>query len=62
MLQWTHCIAFYLRAGGSKHLFEYQQEMLISNTEALQDIMENKTPDQLLGACWLALAPAGLRF
>ena len=49
ILQWTYSLAYYLRNGGVKHLFEYQQEMLAGNTEALQDVMENNSLEKLLG-------------
>ena len=49
ILQWTYSLAYYLRNGGQKHLFEYQQEMLLGNTEALQDVMENNSLEKLLG-------------
>jgi hypothetical protein len=49
ILQWTYSLAYYLRNGGQKHLFEYQQEMLAGNTEALQDVMERNSLEQLLG-------------
>jgi len=48
ILMWTYCMSFYMRAGGSKQLFEYQQDMLVGNTEALQDIMENNAAEKLL--------------
>lgn len=48
VLQWTYCMAYYLQAGAKKQLFEYQQEMLIGNTEALQDVMENTEFEALL--------------
>jgi ariadne-1 len=48
VLQWTYSLAYYLKAGGKKALFEYQQEMLVGNTEALQDIMENNDIDKLM--------------
>jgi ariadne-1 len=41
VLQWTYAMAFYLKSGPKKILFEYQQEMLVGNTEALTHIMEN---------------------
>lgn len=40
-LQWTYCMAYFLRAGREKNLFEYQQDMLTGHTEALQDILDN---------------------
>ena len=43
ILQWTYSLAYYLKNGGQKHLFEYQQEMLVGSTEALQDIMDNQS-------------------
>lgn len=48
VLQWTYCLAYFLQNGGKKHLFEYQQELLMGNTEALQDIIENKQVYELL--------------
>lgn len=48
VLQWTYSLAYYLRNGGQKHLFEYQQDMLCGNTEALQDIMDNNDLEKLL--------------
>jgi len=48
VLQWTYALAYYLKSDKQKNLFEYQQEMLVGNTEALQDIMENSEVDKLL--------------
>jgi ariadne-1 len=48
ILQWTYSLAYYLKNGGQKHLFEYQQEMLLNSTEALQDIMDNGDMDRLM--------------
>ena len=48
ILQWTYSLAYYLKNGGQKHLFEYQQEMLLNSTEALQDIMDNADMDRLM--------------
>jgi hypothetical protein len=36
VLEWSYCLAYYLKEGGKKTLFEYQQQMLVGNTEALQ--------------------------
>jgi len=41
VLSWTYAMAFYLKSGPKKILFEYQQEMLVGNTEALTHIMES---------------------
>jgi len=41
VLQWTYALAYYLKTDKQKALFEYQQEMLVGNTEGLQDIMDN---------------------
>lgn len=40
VLQWTYALAYYLRAGPQKQLFEYQQDLLVVATESLQDLME----------------------
>ncbi len=49
VLEWSYCLAYYLKEGGKKALFEYQQQMLVGNTEALQDVMDNTTDiDKLL--------------
>jgi len=48
VLEWTYTLAFYLREGGKKSLFEYQQDMLVGNTESLQDLMDNNDIDKLL--------------
>lgn len=48
VLSWTFMLGYYMRSGNAKALFEYQQEMLIANTEHLQDIMENTAPAELL--------------
>ena len=47
VLQWTYSMAYYMRAGREKNLFEYQQELLIVQTEGLQELMENTQHDQL---------------
>jgi len=47
VLQWTYSMAYYLQAGREKRLFEYQQELLINQTEGLQELMENTPVDQL---------------
>lgn len=41
VLQYTYVLAYYLKAGPAKQLFEYQQDMLVGSTESLQDIMDN---------------------
>ena len=41
VLQYTYVLAYYLRSGSAKQLFEYQQSMLVDSTESLQDIMDN---------------------
>jgi hypothetical protein len=41
VLQWTFALAYYMRAGGPRSLFEYQQDLLSGSTEALQDIMDH---------------------
>jgi len=48
VLQWTYALAYYLKSDTQKNLFEYQQEMLVGNTEALQDIMETHDIDKLI--------------
>jgi hypothetical protein len=40
-LMWTYPLAYYLRSGERKRLFEYQQQLLLNATEFLQDIMES---------------------
>jgi len=47
VLQWTFALAYYLKSGAQKLLFEYQQQLLVEATEALQDIMENHSLEQL---------------
>jgi len=49
VLQWTYSMSYYLKAGKEKNLFEYQQELLIGQTEGLQELMENTPLDQLTG-------------
>jgi len=48
VLQWTYALAYYLKTDKQKNLFEYQQEMLVGNTEALQDLMENDDVKSLM--------------
>lgn len=48
VLQWTYCLAFYMRQSSTKTLFEYQQGLLLESTEALQDIMDNKSAETLI--------------
>jgi ariadne-1 len=43
VLRWTYCMAYYMKAGSEKDLFEYQQSMLQSHTEHLQEILEMKS-------------------
>lgn len=42
VLQWSYAMAYYLRQGRQKELFEYQQNLLIEKTEHLQDIMDEE--------------------
>eukprot|EP00457_Paulinella_chromatophora_P003084 gb/GEZN01003089.1/.p1 GENE.gb/GEZN01003089.1/~~gb/GEZN01003089.1/.p1 ORF type:complete len:532 (+),score=62.37 gb/GEZN01003089.1/:275-1870(+) len=50
VLQWTFCIAYYLKPGCQKSLFEKWQELLNGLTEQLQDILEKNSahPEQML--------------
>eukprot|EP00823_Brevimastigomonas_motovehiculus_P006365 TRINITY_DN526_c0_g1_i1.p1 TRINITY_DN526_c0_g1~~TRINITY_DN526_c0_g1_i1.p1 ORF type:complete len:597 (-),score=160.21 TRINITY_DN526_c0_g1_i1:166-1956(-) len=49
-IQWMHALIYYMKECSNKQLFEYQQELLIGETEALQDILESKTElDDLFG-------------
>eukprot|EP01006_Ploeotia_vitrea_P041072 TRINITY_DN66483_c5_g1_i1.p1 TRINITY_DN66483_c5_g1~~TRINITY_DN66483_c5_g1_i1.p1 ORF type:complete len:663 (-),score=307.20 TRINITY_DN66483_c5_g1_i1:1279-3069(-) len=41
VLQWTYAMAYYLKSGGKKNLFEHQQQMLMEHTEKLQELMES---------------------
>jgi len=47
VLEWTYCLAYYLKEGGKKLLFEYQQQMLVGNTEELQHIMDQNIDGKL---------------
>eukprot|EP00457_Paulinella_chromatophora_P002965 gb/GEZN01002970.1/.p1 GENE.gb/GEZN01002970.1/~~gb/GEZN01002970.1/.p1 ORF type:complete len:599 (-),score=104.34 gb/GEZN01002970.1/:516-2285(-) len=44
-LQWVYVMAYYMKNGLQKHLFEYQQQMLSGKTEELQDLLETSTRD-----------------
>jgi len=48
VLQWTYCMAYFLREGNKKSLFEYQQTMLVGNTEALTGLIEGTDMDKLM--------------
>lgn len=48
VLQWSYSLAYYLSNGRHKDLFEYQQEMLVGRTEALQDMIENNHTRKLV--------------
>eukprot|EP00468_Gymnochlora_sp_CCMP2014_P007102 CAMPEP_0167748638 /NCGR_PEP_ID=MMETSP0110_2-20121227/4948_1 /TAXON_ID=629695 /ORGANISM="Gymnochlora sp., Strain CCMP2014" /LENGTH=611 /DNA_ID=CAMNT_0007633673 /DNA_START=78 /DNA_END=1914 /DNA_ORIENTATION=- len=40
-MQWCYVLDFYLLTGKEKKLFEFQQQMLIEQTESLQDLIES---------------------
>lgn len=48
VLQFTNVLAYYIRSGSLKTLFEYQQQQLTESTEMLQDLVETKTGAELL--------------
>jgi len=50
ILQWTYCLAYFLKQSAAKELFEMQQRMLNNFTEELQELIESheKTSDDLL--------------
>jgi len=48
VLQWCYMLGYYMKAGGEKNLFEYQQQLLLENTETLQDIMDNSKDLEIL--------------
>lgn len=48
VLQFTYVLAYYIRSGPDKNLFEYQQQQLTEATETLQDIVETRPGDELL--------------
>eukprot|EP00467_Chlorarachnion_reptans_P022293 CAMPEP_0114494500 /NCGR_PEP_ID=MMETSP0109-20121206/4686_1 /TAXON_ID=29199 /ORGANISM="Chlorarachnion reptans, Strain CCCM449" /LENGTH=587 /DNA_ID=CAMNT_0001671543 /DNA_START=350 /DNA_END=2110 /DNA_ORIENTATION=- len=47
-MQWCYVLDFYLMAGKEKKLFEFQQGMLIQQTESLQEIVEERSIEELL--------------
>jgi ariadne-1 len=48
VLQFTYVLAYYIRSGAAKTLFEYQQQRLTEGTETLQDLVETHNPTELL--------------
>lgn len=48
MLQWSVCLAYFLKQGIRKGLFEQQQETLVNITSGLQDSLMKTTADELV--------------
>lgn len=50
ILQWTYPLSYHMKNSSTKHLFEYQQGILLNATEMLQDIMDSNSEavDKLL--------------
>jgi hypothetical protein len=40
VLQWSYALSYYFKAGPTKLLFEYQQELLVGGTESLQEVVD----------------------